>query len=91
MAKKIKVQTCKFVPVSSLVPDSWGLWFYDAITQDAPFSWGDNNRTMITAQRFYGHCWSRIRGEGYVNEGAFKSWLKKIDRLPPDMLIDLEN
>lgn len=91
MAKKFKVQTCEFVPVSSLVPDSWGGWFYATISSDAPFSWGDNNRTMVTAERFWNHCHERLSGAGYVNEGALQSWLKKVDRLPATLYIDLEN
>lgn len=54
--KTPKAQTAKFVPISEIVPKSWKDWFYCAISQDAPFSWGDNNRTLVDAISFGHHA-----------------------------------
>ena len=51
-----KTQTAKFVPISEIVPKDWNGWFYDVISQDAPFSWGDNNRTLVDAISFGHHA-----------------------------------
>ena len=55
MKKDLNIQNCKFVEITSIVPKEWTGWFYSAISQDAPFSWGDNNRTMVDAQSFANH------------------------------------
>lgn len=55
----IKPQTAKFVSLSEIVPKDWDSWFYTAISEDAPFSWGDNNRTLVDATSF-GHHAERI-------------------------------
>lgn len=46
---------CEFTPLTSLVPKAWEGWFYEAISDGAPFSWGDNDRSLILADRFLGH------------------------------------
>ena len=45
---KTLLQTCGFIPISGLVPKAWASWFYCAISENAPFSWGDNNRSLLT-------------------------------------------
>jgi len=45
----MEIKTCRFVDASDLFdgcPDAWQM-FMDS---DPPFSWGDANRTMITAE-----------------------------------------
>ena len=39
-------------PVSALFPEEWYSWIFDAISSDAPFSWGDTEHTLVTADRF---------------------------------------
>ena len=55
MNKNLTIETCEFVPITSIVPKEWGDWFYIAISENAPFSWGDNNRTMVDARSFANH------------------------------------
>lgn len=55
MKKDLKIQSCKFVELSSIVPKEWTGWFYEAISENAPFTWGDNNRTLVDAQSFANH------------------------------------
>lgn len=54
--KRLAVETCEFVPITSIVPESWRTWFFGAISEGAPFSWGDNNRTMVDAISFRNHA-----------------------------------
>lgn len=90
MSRKVQINTCRFVTVNDLIPDSWD-WFFEAVGEDAPFSWGDNNRSLVDVDTFYRHCELRILGEGYTADCAVRAWLKKVAAIPPDVYIDLEN
>ena len=48
MNKKIRetCETCEFIALTEIVPEAWRNWFYEMISENAPFSWGDNNRTL---------------------------------------------
>lgn len=48
--------TCEFVLLTELVPKNWVGWFWAEFSSDAPFSWGDNNRTLVTAERVLKYC-----------------------------------
>ncbi len=39
-------------PLSKLFPEKWKSWIFDALSDDAPFSWGDNDHTLVTIARF---------------------------------------
>ena len=81
----MKVQTCEFVSATDLVPRRWNNWFWAQISDNAPFSWGDNNRSMVTASDFARHCEERLDDSVKV-----KRWLKKVRALG-ETYIDLEN
>jgi hypothetical protein len=85
----MKVQTCQFVSVTALLPKSWRKQrrseFWSLISQDAPFSWGDNNRSMVTASFFASHCEERMD-----DSLASKRFLDKVRSLG-EMYIDLES
>ena len=48
------LETIKFeaYPMGQLFPEDWKPWIFDAISDNAPFSWGDNDHTLISADRF---------------------------------------
>jgi hypothetical protein len=47
----VNLQKITAVKISELVPDSWD-WFWDMIDcNSAPFSYGDNNHTLIKGDR----------------------------------------
>lgn len=79
-----------FIEVSDLVPQSWGDWFWCLISEDAPFSWGDNNRTLIAASRFHAHCIDRLEDVEDVSNEEIEKFLKTIESLG-ETYIDLEN
>ena len=59
------LQTCTFVSLSNLLHhhnlssiDQAEFWCL--ISDNAPFSWGDNNRTLVTASSLANHCQDRL-------------------------------
>ena len=53
--KDLTIETAQFVEVSTIVPDTWKPWFFLHLSENAPFSWGDNDRTLVDAGRFMEH------------------------------------
>lgn len=90
-SRKPGLNACAFVELTSLVPKGWGPWFYSAISENAPFSWGDNNRTLVTASDFARHCDDtlEIHGEN-TSKAAVTRFLNKLRALG-ETYIDLEN
>lgn len=46
------LQTITICPVSALFPHDWYDWIFDAISQDAPFSFGDTKHTLVAPEEF---------------------------------------
>jgi len=91
--RQIPVQITEFVCITDIVPEKWRDWFFAEISTDAPFSWGDNNRTLVTIDRFADHCEECLTlmvEEKQLTEGAKREWLKKVRNLDT-MYVDLEN
>lgn len=49
-------KTLTYIPVTKLVPRTWHTWFFSAISEDAPFSWGDNEHSLTTASALAAHA-----------------------------------
>lgn len=92
VGRGIPVLVTEFVEATSLVPNGWEEWFWGIISEDAPFSWGDNNRTFCTAYDFASYCEKimDLSTAESTTSGARREWLKKIYRLG-QMPVDLEN
>lgn len=90
----MQTETVEFIEVTDLVPAAWGMWFYGAISCDAPFSWGDNNRTLVTTSRFKDHCEEILEGVvedmDDVEQAEVENFLKMLGDLG-ETYIDLEN
>ena len=86
----MKVQSCQFVSVTDLVPKNWKHWFWETISENAPFSWGDNNRSMVTASCFADHCEERLIINGTLPRQTYRRFLNKVRSLG-EMYIDLES
>lgn len=85
------IEICPFVPLSEIVPKNCGEGFWSTLSENAPFSWGDNNRTLIKASRLKTHCQECI---SYLDdEKTIKEFEKIIQSLKEleDIDIDLEN
>jgi len=87
------IQTCRFIEVTDLVPKAWRFWFWGLISEGADFSWGDNNRTMITIRTFINHCKWCLEDCEETSKSAITRWLNKMEKLDEttDAYIDLEN
>jgi hypothetical protein len=88
-------ESCEFVEASALVPASWAPQFWDRASEDAPFCWGNNNRSLVRASRFRAHC-----EESFVDEDApsrlgipLPAWAAFMGRLKDlgETYIDLES
>ena len=85
LPKGVKLQACFFVSATDLVPRGWDKWFWELISDNAPFSWGDNNRSMVTARDFANHCQERL--DDSLKCQRFLVMLRKLGEL----YIDLES
>lgn len=86
-------ETCEFIPASIVLPSGWASWFWEAFSENAPFSWGDNDITLVTAERFADHAReevekaSRAAGVTRVAWGLFLEMLGALG----ETYIDLEH
>jgi hypothetical protein len=90
--RNMKIETCTFIPLTQLVPKKWNDWFYGEVSQDAPFSWGDNNRTLITASRLADHVQDKVlyHHRHTKENNAIRKWIVGVRALD-SIFIDLEN
>ncbi len=89
----MNIQTCKYIEVTEVVPKDW-LWFFGMIAENCPFSWGDNNRTMIHRDRFYdcARIWEDVAVEDFdVTREEYDAFLVSLQEIPEDVYIDMEH
>ena len=84
-----KMQTLQFIAASDLIQKSLGK-FWAAVTEDAPFSFGDNNRTLITASRLADHCDDTVCYDDNFDTDEVNKFIAELRELG-DTYIDLEN
>jgi len=84
-----KLQTCCFIPATNLVPKEIAPQFWEAFSQNPPFSWGDNNRTLISASDFLDYVY-QIEDNFELTEDELKPVINELENLE-DTYIDLEN
>ena len=51
----LPIDTLRATPVSMILPPEWKDWVWTAISEGAPFSWGDNNHTLVDPLDFGDH------------------------------------
>jgi hypothetical protein len=61
--KDLQIDTFKSVGVTQIIPEEWGHWIWTAIGEDAPFSWGDCNHSLIDAFSFGDHLDSVLESQ----------------------------
>ena len=91
ISEPVQISQVSFVEVSDLVPENWRDWFYETISENAPFSWGDNNRTLITAERFLDHA-ERVLDDDNppITENEKEAFINQLKELG-QTYVDLEN
>ena len=101
--RKVPVRATEFVHLSDLVPEQWKDWFYPQFSETNEVTFGDANRTMITAEYLAdivqdmdiggvtkSQTKNYIEIEDNTTESAMREWLKKVRRLG-QIYVDLEN
>ena len=59
--KDLQINTLKSVAVSQIIPVDWKDWIWTELSDDAPFSWGDNNHSLVDAIGFGDHLDSVLK------------------------------
>ncbi|MEN6622935.1 MAG: hypothetical protein ABFD50_15475 [Smithella sp.] len=68
--KKLVPIKIKVIGLSSIIPDAWNEWFMGKFSQNAPFTWGDCTRSLVTADSFLDHCRTFINDKQLVDGHA---------------------
>ena len=89
-AKPDQLEYCSFLKGSDIVPDEWDT-FWDVISESAPFSWGDNNRTLVTLQDFLDHAEKCLIFDPDYKHEEIEEWVEYWRKLSGDIYVDLEN
>ena len=89
MTKQIEIQTCQFVNCSDLF-DGLSELLDKMCETDLPFTWGDNNRSMVTASTIIRVLNDIVEDPDDVQLIELKA---RIDLLPEkhDTYVDMEN
>lgn len=92
----LETQECEYIPMTAIVPKGWESWMWNVLSEDAPFSWGDNNRTLVRASRVADHIEDGLENDSdFCAENGkllpkYKAWLRDVRALG-ETYIDLEN
>ena len=83
---KNNIETCRYVRVSKLFKGLEQLWEC-LVESDPPFTWGDNNMSMVSIQALVEHMdkWARD------DDKQMNELRKRLAKLPADVYLDLEN
>ncbi len=58
------IKHARYVAASSIIPkEAIKADFWHIVSENAPFSWGDNAHTLVSAKRFAEHCEDAFAGE----------------------------
>lgn len=85
----MNIQTCKFVSASEIFKDL-GLAWDVFINSDPQCTWGDNNRSLVTADVIYDAIEQSDLNEGN-EERQVNLVLEKLKEIPQDVYVDLES
>ena len=77
-----------YVDATELVPKEW-YWFWSDFSDSCPFSYGDNNLTLVTVARFLDHCETVLQNADIEQEDK-DEFLKRLDLMDQKSYINLE-
>lgn len=81
------IQTCEYIALTDIISDDLGdCW--ELIAENAPFTWGDNDRTLVTASRLHDHIADML--DECPKKKAVKRVLAVLDALG-ETYVDLES
>jgi hypothetical protein len=87
------IKKVAFIELTDIVPNDWASWFYQLVSEGAPFSFGDNNRTLVTASRFLDHWAANMDipiEDGDITEDEANNFSTMLESFG-ETYIDLEN
>jgi len=73
MKKELQIDELKSIGVTQIIPEDWGHWIWTELSDGAPFSWGDNNHSLVDAASFRDH----LEGILDSNDVDFKDTIKE--------------
>lgn len=87
-----QIVTLKSLPVTSLIPEEWGSWFWCLLSQ-GDMIWGDTDHTLVSAERFL-LCFNEVLDEceedfDYVDANFIRESLTSLQN--ENVFIDLES
>ena len=88
--RQVPVHATEFIRITDLVPENWIHWFFGKLSETNKVTWGDANRTMITADFLADIVSDMDLDIEETTEGARREWVKKVRNLG-QMYVDLEN
>lgn len=73
-----------YIPMSALVPEEWAIPFWARFSEDAPFTWGDNDGSLIRLSRFVEHAKKSVRVTKDIKphrRKAYRAWMALLDTM----------
>lgn len=52
MNDTLTIQTVRFVEAEDIIPKGWRSWFWAALSESSTVTFGDNDHSLISAERF---------------------------------------
>lgn len=84
-----KVQACCFVNASDIIPNEIEREFWRVLSENSPFSWGDNNKSLVCAIDLAHHIREIEENFGIPKE-TLNNILQELESLE-ETYVDLEN
>jgi len=85
----MKIKTCKYVEASEIFKD-YGLAWDVFINSDPGCTWGDNNKSFVTADVIVDALENSDLNVG-AEENHVRMVVEKLRSLPDEVYVDLEN
>lgn len=85
------VQTAQFVDMSDIFEGYPNVAQAFAAADNHPFTWGDNNRSLVSKERFKDTLDEACEDDDNVSDDDLTVVKDRIDSIPDDVYIDLEN
>lgn len=90
----LQIDTLKSVGVTQIIPEDWEDWIWTDLSDGAPFSWGDNNHSLVDALSFGAHLTLILAAQGN-NESVNEHRIPIMDTIKDlhknNIFIDLES
>lgn len=84
----MKIKTVEYVELKSVLPRRHRCWFFEALAStQPPFSWGDDDRSLVAAVRLQAWCEYAMPKSTQKTLSRFYGRLRKLG----STLVDLEN